>query len=210
MRRAQNADTQSSMTPERALEALVAGNARFQESRPESHDFRRQVEETSGGQWPFAVVLGCIDSRASAELIFDAGIGDLFSVRVAGNFVNDDILGSIEFGCQVAGSKLVVVMGHTHCGAVKGACDDVKLGHLTGMLANIKPAIEAIPAAPEFADKSSQNAAFVQAVAEKNVALTIDLLREKSDILRGLEESGAIRIVGAMYDVGTGAVTFAT
>ena len=204
----QNADSQSSMTPEQALELLSEGNARFRASRRSDRDAKHDVKETAGGQWPFAVVLSCIDSRVSSELVFDLGIGDVFSARIAGNFVNEDLLGSIEFGCKVAGSKLVVVMGHTHCGAIKGACDDVQLGNLTSMLGKLKPAVAAVSEPAAADQRTSGNPAFVQAVAEKNVELTLDTLRERSPVLRELEDEGSIRIVGAMYDVESGAVEF--
>ena len=202
----QNSQSQAAMTPELALRELTEGNRRFRENKRLDRDLSVQVQATSGGQWPFAAVLGCIDSRASAELVFDAGIGDLFSIRIAGNFVNDDILGSLEFACQVAGSKLVVVLGHTHCGAVKGACDGVELGHLTGMLGKLRPAVDAVPEPSDPAQRTSANPAFVQSVAERNVRSTAAAIRERSDILRRLEEEGAIQIVGAMYDVESGAV----
>ena len=204
----QNPDSQSSMTPARALEMLVEGNQRFRENVRLERDLPQQVADTSMGQWPFAVVLNCIDSRTPAELIFDAGLGDIFSVRIAGNFVNEDILGSIEFGCEVAGARLVLVMGHTHCGAIKGACDDVQLGHLTGLLAKLKPAVEKIAEPSDPARRSSKNPDFVQAVARQNVELTVAALREKSAVLRKLDDSGSIKIAGAMYDVETGTVEF--
>jgi len=203
----QNADSQSNATPETVLQLLVEGNQRFLEDKRTNRNLLEQVSATSGGQWPLAVVLGCIDSRVPPEIIFDAGIGDIFSARVAGNFVNDDILGSMEFACKVAGSKLIVVLGHTHCGAVKGACDNVELGLLTGMLANLRPAVEATTEPSAAAERTSANAAFVRAVTLRNVALTTRAIRERSQVLRELEESGAIQIVGALYDVESGAVT---
>jgi carbonic anhydrase len=166
----------------------------------------QQVKATASGQFPFAVMVSCIDSRESTQLIFDQGIGDIFNARVAGNFVNDDILGSLEFACAAAGAKLVVVMGHTECGAVKGACDDVVLGNLTQTLANIKPAVAAVSGYD--ADRSSNNGAFVQAVTEKNVVLTVARIRERSPILRDMIESGKIKLVGALYDVHSGQVKF--
>ena len=204
----QNLDSQSSMTPAKALEMLIEGNRRFRENVRLDRDLPQQVADTSMGQWPFAVVLNCIDSRTPAELIFDAGLGDIFSVRIAGNFVNEDILGSIEFGCEVAGARLVLVMGHTHCGAIKGACDDVRLGHLTGLLAKLKPAVEQISEPSDPAQRSSKNSDFVQSVARRNVELTVTALREKSAVLSKLEGAESIKVVGAMYDVGTGAVEF--
>lgn len=197
--------TQGEMTPQSALEALEAGNARFVGRSPAQRDLIQQVEQTAGGQFPFAVVLSCIDSRASAELLFDQGIGDMFSARIAGNFVNDDILGSMEFACKVAGAKLIVVLGHTACGAVRGAIDEVELGNLTGMLANITPAISET----EFSgERAGTNPAFTTAVAHQNVRRTIDQVRERSEVLRSLLDDGSIGIVGGMYDVKTGKVTF--
>jgi carbonic anhydrase len=169
-------------------------------------DYMQQVKATGDGQFPFAAIVGCIDSRASNELIFDQGIGDIFSARVAGNFINDDMLGSLEFACAAAGAKLIVVVGHTECGAVKGACDDVVLGNLTQTLANIKPAVAAVSGYDS--DRTSGNAAFVQAVADKNVELTIARIRERSLILRGMVDKGDIGLAGAMHDVHTGQVTY--
>lgn len=204
----QNPESQSSMTPKRALELLVEGNRRFGQNVRLDRDLTQQVADTSTGQWPFAVVLNCIDSRTPAEFIFDVGLGDIFSVRIAGNFVNEDILGSIEFGCEVAGARLVLVMGHTHCGAIKGACDDVQLGHLTGLLAKLKPAVAKVAEPSEAGQRTSKNPDFVQSVARENVALTIAGLRERSSVLSKLEGAGSIQIVGAMYDVETGTVEF--
>jgi carbonic anhydrase len=206
--KAHNRESQSQMTPEKALQYLVEGNKRFMESLSKNRNLLQQVNETSEGQWPFAVILSCIDSRTSAELIFDQGLGDIFSVRIAGNFSNTDILGSIEFACKVAGSKLVVVLGHSKCGAIKGACDDVKLGNLTSMLANIKPAVSAVklPAEPQF--RNSSNAEFVEAVAHMNVEMTMAEILENSDVLREMYENKEIGIVGGMYDVETGQVDF--
>lgn len=208
MTQTQNADSQSLMTPARALEMLADGNRRFRTDSRENRKLTDQVRATSGGQWPFAAVLGCIDSRASAELVFDTGIGDIFSARIAGNFVNEDLLGSLEFAAKVAGSKLVVVLGHSHCGAVKGACDGVELGNLTGMLKKIQPAVDAVDQPASADQRNSGNAAFVADVARKNVDITVDAIRERSPILRELEADGAIRIVGAMYDVESGEVEF--
>ena len=157
----QTLETQQQLTPQGALELLKEGNARFRENVKAQRDLMQQVSETSDGQWPLAVVLSCIDSRTSTELIFDQGIGDIFSARVAGNFINDDILGSMEFACKVAGAKLVVVLGHSHCGAVKGACDNVELGLLTGMLEKIQPAVDAVTSPADAADRTSANPDFV-------------------------------------------------
>ena len=200
----QNAQSQAAMTPDSALRALMDGNQRFAENQRNPVDLLQQVEGTRNGQWPYACILGCIDSRASAELVFDAGIGDVFSARVAGNIVNEDILGSMEFACQVAGARLVMVLGHTACGAVKGACDGVELGNLTDLLTKIGPAVESTQTPGE---RSSANGKFVQAVAEQNVALALSAIREKSEVLAGLEREGSIRVVGAMYDVATGRVS---
>lgn len=202
----QTKETQAAITPDKALRMLKDGNARFVQGEMLARDYVQQVKATGDGQFPFAAIVGCIDSRAPNELIFDQGIGDIFSARVAGNFVNDDILGSLEFACAVAGAKSIVVLGHTECGAVKGACDDVVLGNLTRTLANIKPAVAAVSG--HEADRSSGNAAFVQAVADKNVVLTLERIRERSPILRGMAEKGDIGLAGAMYDVHTGRVTF--
>ncbi len=204
----QNADSQAATSPQDALRMLEEGNRRFLEGKRENRDYLSQVGATRAGQWPYAVVLSCIDSRIPAEIVFDVGIGDIFSARVAGNFVNDDILGSMEFACKLAGAKLVVVMGHTSCGAVKGACDHVELGNLTGMLANLTPSVDAVTEPADAAQRTSANGEFVQAVARKNVEFTLDAIRERSQILRELEEAGDIRLVGAMYHVETGAVEF--
>ena len=206
-RAAHNADTQAKMTPASALQALKSGNARFVDKRAEERDHSLNVSQTSGGQWPFAVVLGCIDSRVPVEVIFDQGIGDVFAARVAGNFVNDDILGSIEYGCKVAGSKLVVVLGHTGCGAVKGACDNVELGLITQMLDKLKPAVNAVKT-DDGTDRSSKNAAFVNTVVRKNVELTVEQMKKDSEVLREMEANGEIDIVGAVYDVASGKVDF--
>ena len=166
----------------------------------------QQVNETRDGQWPFAVILSCIDSRTSAELIFDQGLGDVFSVRIAGNIVNEDILGSMEFACKVAGSKLVVVLGHTKCGAVKGACDHVELGNLTALLSKLQPAVENEITTKE--NRTSGNSEFVENVASINVKQTVNLIKERSFVLNEMIEKGEIGICGAMYDVETGNVEF--
>lgn len=204
----QQADTQAALSPKDALTMLREGNERFQAARQADRDLLRQVEETKDGQWPFAVLLSCIDSRTSPELVFDLGIGDTFNARIAGNFANEDILGSMEFACKLAGSKLVVVLGHTHCGAIKGACDDAKLGNLTTMLEKLKPAVDATETPAGGGERNSSNADFVQGVAETNVHRTVEGIRASSEVLRTLEAEGAIGIVGAMYDITTGAVTF--
>ena len=203
-----NKESQDSTTPERALEILREGNKRFQARSGVDRDLIQQVHETQGGQWPIAAVLGCIDSRVSPELVFDQGVGDIFSARVAGNFVNGDILGSLEFACKVAGSKLVVVLGHTSCGAVKGACDKVELGNLTSMLANITPAVDAVIDPRDEALRNSGNPDFVQSVALRNVRMNRDAIMKQSDVLREMSEGGEIIVAGAMYDVASGAVNF--
>lgn len=206
--KAQTQAAQSAMTPDSALQTLKEGNSRFVSSNMTSRDLIDQVSDTSGGQFPFATVLGCIDSRVSAELIFDQGVGDIFSVRIAGNFVNKDILGSMEFATKLAGTKLIVVLGHTSCGAVKGACDNAELGNLTSMLEKIQPAVIATPEPVDPAQRNSSNAAFVNQVAIKNVELTINRILKDSPVIGELYESGEIDIVGAMYDVATGEVKF--
>jgi len=202
----QTKESQNTMTPEKAIAYLKEGNKRFENNLKANRNLLQQVNETTDGQFPFAAILSCIDSRVSAELVFDQGIGDVFSVRIAGNFSNDDILGSLEFACKVAGSKLIVVLGHSSCGAVKGACDNVKLGNLTGMLDKIKPAINNVDG--EYSDKTSKNKEFVQAVADKNVELTVQAIKEGSEVLKEMFDNEEIRIVGAMYDVATGKVQF--
>jgi carbonic anhydrase len=202
----QSRKSQKAMTSEMALQMLKEGNARFVQGKMLRCDYMQQVRATGDGQFPFAAIVGCIDSRASNELIFDQGIGDIFSARVAGNFVNDDILGSLEFACAAAGAKLIVVVGHTECGAVKGACDDVVLGNLTQTLANLKPAVAAVPGYES--DRTSSNPAFVQAVADKNVGLTIERIRTRSSILTGMVDRGELGLAGAMYDVHKGLVNF--
>ncbi|OUR94734.1 carbonic anhydrase [Flavobacteriales bacterium 34_180_T64] len=201
-------ETQAAMTPETSLQELKEGNFRFQNNSRVDRNLQEQVNDTSTGQYPFATILSCIDSRVSSELIFDQGIGDIFSARVAGNFVNQDILGSMEFACKLAGTKLVVVLGHTACGAVKGACDDAKLGNLTAMLDNIKPAVNAVTIPEDPSLRNSSNIEFVNNVAEKNVNLTIERIVSESPVLAEMQNNGEIKIVGGMYDIHTGAVNF--
>lgn len=201
-------ETQSAMTPAEALALLKEGNQRFRSNLCLNRDLLGQVKRTGDGQFPFAAVLSCIDSRVPVEKIFYLGIGDVFSVRIAGNIVNEDILGSIEFACHVAGAKLVLVLGHTRCGAVKGACDDVKLGHLTTMLEKLRPAVEAATEPRDPGQRNSGNPDFVEEVALRNVELSMGQIRRKSELLRRLEEQGAIAIVGARYDVTDGVVEF--
>ncbi len=205
---AQTKASQDAISPAKALELLKEGNQRFTAKQQVERDLNLQVEQTSTGQFPFATVLSCIDSRVPAELVFDQGIGDIFSVRIAGNFVNADILGSMEFASKLAGTKLILVLGHTACGAVKGACDHAELGNLTAMLDNIAPAVEAITEPENAADRTSANIDFVNAVGTKNVELTIDRIREESPVLAEMEQAGEIQIVGGMYDIATGKVNF--
>ena len=206
--KAHTRETQATMTPQKSLQFLKEGNQRFQNNLKANRNLLEQVNDTSDGQFPFATILSCIDSRVSAELVFDQGLGDIFSVRIAGNFINEDILGSMEFACKLAGTKLIVVLGHTSCGAVKGACDDAKMGNLTGMLAKIRPAIEAVTEPKDENKRNSKNLEFVDAVSEKNVSIAIDKIRALSPILKEMEDNNDIDIVGAMYDVNTGAVSF--
>jgi len=201
-------DTQDKMTPQLAKNTLVEGNTRFVQGQQAGRDLMSQVKQTSTGQYPFATVLSCIDSRVSSELIFDQGIGDIFSVRIAGNFVNEDILGSMEFACKLAGTKLVVVLGHTACGAVKGACDHARLGNLTALINKIEPAVEAVTEPTDESQRNSSNIDFVNEVAKKNVYMTIDNIRESSQVLKEMEDAGEIEIVGGMYDIKTGEVIF--
>jgi carbonic anhydrase len=201
-----NKEIQDQISPEQALTILKEGNKRFINNLKVNRNLLEQVNDTRDGQWPFAVVLSCIDSRTSAELIFDQGLGDIFSVRIAGNIVNEDILGSMEFACKVAGSKLVVVLGHTKCGAIKGACDGVELGNLTTLLSKIEPAVK--DEKQTTADRSAKNAEFVENVAAINVRRNVELILAKSPILEEMVQNGEIAIVGAMYDVGTGEVVF--
>ena len=200
--------TQGKMTPKSAKEELVNGNKRFVESQKVDRDLLKQVEQTSTGQFPFATILSCIDSRVSSELIFDQGIGDIFSVRIAGNFVNEDILGSMEFACKLAGTKLIVVLGHTSCGAVKGACDHARLGNLTTLINKIEPAVEAVTEPKDESIRNSSNIEFVNEVAKKNVYMTIDNIRNSSEVLKAMEDAGEIDIIGGMYDIKTGEVSF--
>ena len=206
--KAHTQESQATMTSEKSLQHLKEGNLRFQNNLKANRNLFEQVSDTSKGQYPFATILSCIDSRVSSELIFDQGIGDVFSARIAGNFVNEDILGSMEFACKLAGTKLIVVLGHTACGAVKGACDDAKLGNLTSMLAKIKPAVEAVKSPEDQNLRNSSNIEFVNNVAAKNVQLTIDRIVNESDVLAEMQTNGEIKIVGGMYDIHSGAVTF--
>ncbi len=206
--KAHTKETQETMTPEKSLRYLKEGNKRFQMNLKANRNLLEQVNETSEGQFPFATILSCIDSRVSAELVFDQGLGDIFSIRIAGNFVNEDILGSMEFASKLAGTKLIVVLGHTACGAVKGACDDAKLGNLTAMLSKIKPAVNSVVKPKDQKLRNSSNIEFVNNVAKKNVELTIDQIMKESDVLSEMQNNGEIQIIGAMYDINTGKVTF--
>jgi carbonic anhydrase len=200
-------ESQAATTPQQAMEKLQAGNQRFMAGHSLNRNLLKQVKETSKGQYPFATVVSCLDARTSSELIFDQGIGDIFNARVAGNIVNSDILGSLEFASKAAGSKVIAVIGHTKCGAIKGACDHVKLGNLTGLLDKIEPAVAAT-ATSKGEDRSSKNSEFVDRVAETNVRQTIANIRNNSAVLRQMEQAGQISIVGGMYDIGTGKVDF--
>ena len=200
------AETQAALTPMQVIQRLKDGNERFLAGQAVERDFMNQVQQTAGGQYPMAAILGCIDSRVPHEIVFDKGVGDVFSARVAGNFVNTDILGSLEFATAVAGSKVVVVLGHTECGAVKGACDNVELGNLTSTLANIAPAVYAVD--DVSGPRSSANKDYVQAVAHENVELTVQNMVDRSPVMRRLVEAGDLIVVGAMHDVATGRVEF--
>ena len=198
-------DQQSRLTPQAVLDELLAGNRRFIQDDLTQRNHSRRIREAYAGQFPKAVILSCLDSRIPVEDVFDRGIGDIFVARVAGNFVNEDILGSMEFACHVAGAKVIMVLGHTHCGAVKAAIDDVRLGNITPMLAKIRPAIER--GRPFDGKKASDNPAYVAHVCRENVRLAVEAVRERSDILRKLEAEGGIKIVGAYYDLGSGEVS---
>ncbi|HEY0739965.1 MAG TPA: carbonic anhydrase family protein [Chryseosolibacter sp.] len=204
--RTQSKETQSHLTPDLAIQILKEGNNRFMHNLKANRNLLQQVNETSAGQYPFATILSCIDSRTSAELIFDQGLGDIFSIRIAGNVLNDDILGSMEFATKIVGTKVIVVLGHTKCGAIVGACNHVEMGHLTTLLNKIQPAIYQEKATKD--NRTGANTAFVHNVTEINVHLTIERIRRESPIIAELESSGAIKIVGGMYDVETGKVNF--
>lgn len=199
-------ETQQILTPELIIEILKKGNERFVNNIKAHRNLLEQVNETSSAQFPFAAILSCIDSRTSAELIFDQGLGDIFSIRIAGNILNEDILGSMEFACKIAGSKLIVVLGHTNCGAVIGACDDVKLGHLTTLVNKIKPSIEI--ETQTLSERNGKNLKFVQNVTVNNVKLAVEGIRRRSPILSEMENDNKIKIIGGMYDVETGIVKF--
>lgn len=199
-------EMQAAITPKMALNLLIEGNKRFVNNLKVNRNLLQQANETADGQHPFAVILSCIDSRTSAELIFDQGLGDIFSVRIAGNILNEDILGSMEFACRIAGSKIIVVLGHTKCGAIKGACDQVELGHLTGLLKKIQPAVNEEKSITE--NRNAGNPDFVEKVAAINVQRTISAIMDQSPILKEMILGGKIGIAGGMHDINTGEVTF--
>ncbi|MBK6396997.1 MAG: carbonic anhydrase [Bacteroidetes bacterium] len=204
--KAHTKETQDILTPEHALEILKEGNERFVNNIKAHRDLLEQVNVTSSGQFPFAAILSCIDSRTSAELIFDQGLGDIFSIRIAGNILNEDILGSMEFACKIAGSKLIVVLGHTKCGAIEYACNDIVLGNITNLLNKIKPAIQL--ETETKAERNGNNRVFMNNVTTNNVHLTVKKIKEQSTLLAELEASGEIKIIGGLYDLDTGLVTF--
>jgi carbonic anhydrase len=199
--------SQQKMTGERALQLLKEGNQRFLDHRFLHRDFEAQRQATAAGQYPFAVILSCIDSRLPTEIIFDQGIGDIFNVRIAGNVINEDVLGSVEFACKLAGAKLLLVLGHTSCGAVKGACDHVEMGKLTGLLSKITPAVNAVKT-PSSMVRDSSNEAFVDDVARENVSLSMENILQESAILKEMIASGELKMAGAMYDIESGVVSF--
>ena len=198
--------TQESLLPQDALDLLKEGNKRFVNNIKAHRNLLEQVNETSAGQFPFAAILSCIDSRTSAELIFDQGLGDILSIRIAGNILNDDILGSMEFACKIAGSKLIVVLGHTKCGAIMGACDNIVLGNLTGLLNKIKPAVE--QETNTKSERNVNNESFLKNVTVNNVFITVKKIKEQSSILNQMEQAGQIKIIGGLHDLDTGQVTF--
>lgn len=199
-------DLQDNITPNQAVELLKQGNQRFVDNMRFNRNLLQQVDETAASQFPFATVLSCIDSRAPAELVFDQGIGDIFNVRIAGNIVNEDILGSMEFATKVAGSKLILVLGHTSCGAIKGACDHVEMGNLTGLLEKVKPAIESEQSFSE--DRNGSNLPFVDAVAKLNILQSIDTILKSSQVIADLVAEKKIKVIGGLYDIKTGTVSF--
>lgn len=206
--RAHTKETQANLTPRMALDILKEGNDRFVKNLKAQRDLLAQANDTRDGQWPFAIILSCIDSRTSAELIFDQGLGDIFSVRIAGNIVNTDILGSMEFACKVAGSKLIIVLGHTKCGAVKGACDHVEMGNLTELLSKLQPSVYAERDTVNIKDRNSKNPTFVENVSSINVRRSVKSIIERSFIIEQMVEKGEIGVVGAMYNIDTGKVEF--
>ena len=201
--RPQNQESQAAVTPEGAIEMLREGNRRFLDNAPLERNWANDIDATAGGQYPYAVVLACIDSRVPVETVFDQGIGDIFTPRVAGNIVNEDLLGSMEFACKLAGSKAILVLGHTACGAVKGAIGKARLGNLTALVTKIEPVVDQVAA-----NMDSESPEFVDTVAEANVVATIEAIRTQSEVLAEMEQAGEIAIVGGMYDVASGEVTF--
>jgi carbonic anhydrase len=201
-------ENQESITPIKALEILKEGNSRFLDNLTRDHDHLKQINETRDGQWPFAAILSCMDSRTSAELIFDQGLGDIFSIRVAGNVVNTDILGSLEYACKAAGSKLIVALGHTKCGAVIGACNHVELGNLTALLSKLQPAIYDVKSTYTSTEASGSDPKFVQDVADMNVKRSVKAIIERSTVLEKMILKNEIGIIGAMYNVEEGSVEF--
>ena len=206
--KAHSSETQNTITPEKALQILKEGNLRFVNNLKVNRNLLQQANDTREGQWPFAVILSCIDSRTSSELIFDQGLGDIFSIRIAGNIVNTDIIGSLEFACKVAGSKLIVVMGHTKCGAIKGACDHIEMGNLTELLAKIQPAVYQETLTEDVSNRNSGNEAFVENVANLNVKRSVKTIIDRSYILEQMIEKGEMAIIGAKHDLESGIVEF--
>ncbi|MGM9452928.1 carbonic anhydrase family protein [Legionella bozemanae] len=199
-------EDQLNITPDEAVDLLKRGNERFIQNLRFNRNLLQQVNETAEAQYPFATILSCIDSRTPAELIFDQGLGDIFSIRIAGNIVNDDIIGSLEFACKLAGSKLIVVLGHTNCGAIKGACDEAQLGYLTQLLDKIKPAISLEKSFKE--NRNGSNLAYVNEVAKINIKNSIQNILNKSSVIKELKDQGTIKIIGGLYDVASGEVLF--
>ena len=204
----QTKNTRDTLTPEAALKALKDGNRRFATHSVQTKNWNEQAAAVSEGKHPIATILHCIDSRVAAELLFDQGIGDIFSIRIAGNFINEDILGSMEFACKLAGTPLLVVLGHTDCLAVKGACDHIRMGKISGLIEKIEPAVVAVVEPTDKSERTSKNQEFVNEVSRKNVHMTLENIRSQSSILKEMEEKGEIVIVGAMYDVVTREVIF--
>ncbi|MFB9865548.1 carbonic anhydrase [Rufibacter immobilis] len=202
----QSKETQNQLTPDQAFQILKDGNTRFVNNLKANRNLLQQMNETKEGQYPFATILSCMDSRTSAELIFDQGLGDIFSIRIAGNVLNEDILGSMEFGTKVVGSKIILVLGHTRCGAITGACNHVEMGYLTGLLEKIKPAIEHETQTTE--NRTGSNQSFVANVTENNVHLALERIRKESPIIAELEQEGKIKVIGGIYDVESGVVSF--
>lgn len=201
-----NKISQANITPTKALELLKAGNSRFVDNLRFNRNLLQMVNDTSDGQWPMAAIVSCMDSRTSAELVFDQGLGDIFSIRLAGGVISDNVLGSLEYACKVAGSKFIVVLGHTKCGAIKGACDAIEMGNLTGLLNKIAPAVFAEKTVKN--ERNSHNSTFVEAVNNIHVERSVQAIMEQSNILRDMIQKGEVGIIGAVYDVETGIVSF--